>query len=151
MAMVNTSARYPDALWEVVPLILEIEAAGVELAVEGRQLLARPDTKLSADHRARLKAQYAPVVALLRTFDDGVKDRRTVFEGQIAAAGDRVVLPLLTYRPDLAYVADRCWSCGDALERPTFGRCWRCSVAWRLAAGVQVPELAHALDGAKAV
>jgi integrase len=34
-----------------------------------------------------------------------------------------------------------CSSCGNALFLPRFGRCWCCSVAWRLAAGVPVDEV----------
>jgi len=43
-----------------------------------------------------------------------------------------------------------CSSCGNALFLPRFGRCWCCSVAWRLAAGVPVDEvLAEAIDAAR--
>jgi len=44
----------------------------------------------------------------------------------------------------------QCFSCGDALERAGFGRCWRCSLAWRLACRVTMPALlAAALDDAR--
>jgi hypothetical protein len=89
------------------------------------------------------------LLMLLRCLDVGVGERcdvmRALFE---AAPAGRI--PALLFRPGLPYVAGRCFSCGDQLQTLFVGRCWRCSLAWRLAVRVPIPaELADALDGAK--
>src|ERR1700722_4532381 len=43
------------------------------------------------------------------------------------------IIPALLFRADVPYVSGRCFSCGEETGRPAFGRCWRCSLAWRLA------------------
>ena len=60
-------------------------------------------------------------------------------------------VPALLFRSGVPYVEGRCFSCGDALQRFRVGRCWRCSLAWRLACRVAMPApLADALDAARA-
>ena len=59
-------------------------------------------------------------------------------------------VPALVFRQDVPYVEGRCFSCGDALSVFRVGRCWRCALAWRLAARVAIPvDLAPALDNAR--
>ncbi len=54
------------------------------------------------------------------------------------------------FRPGVPYVPGSCFSCGDALAALRFGRCWRCSLAWRLAVRLPVPaDLAVVLDDVK--
>jgi hypothetical protein len=51
---------------------------------------------------------------------------------------------------DVPYVRAACFSCGDSLPEPRFSRCWRCSLAWRLACRLPVStELAAAMDAAR--
>ena len=38
--------------------------------------------------------------------------------------------------PDLRWERGQCFSCGDKLGAPRYGRCWRCHLAWRWAAGL---------------
>ncbi len=63
-----------------------------------------------------------------------------------------VVLPTLVFQAGVPYVKARCFSCGDPTGEPGYGRCWRCSLAWRLAAGVPLPAAQAAVyDGARVV
>ena len=60
---------------------------------------------------------------------------------------DSPALPLL-----IELMHRGCFSCGAALPEPRYGRCRRCSLAWRLAVGVPIPaEWAAAYDGARVV
>jgi hypothetical protein len=59
-------------------------------------------------------------------------------------------VPNLVFRDDLPYVAGQCFSCGDPLGEFVFGRCWRCRLAWRLAAEVWPhAEMGRAIDDAR--
>ena len=83
--------------------------------------------------------------------DPAVAERREAFHAQLEA---RVAprTPTFMLRPDLPYVPGRCFSCGDAFPAMRFGRCWRCSVAWRLACNLPIPaDLAKAIDDAKVI
>jgi hypothetical protein len=81
--------------------------------------------------------------------DAGVAERRARFHQQLAAASIGTV-PVFLFRVGVSYQRGICFSCGDGLIAHQFGRCWRCALAWRLAAGVPVARaLAAALDAAK--
>ena len=72
-----------------------------------------------------------------------------VFKQQFADA-PATQIPAFLFRLDLPYVKGACFSCGVALLEIRYGRCLRCSLAWRLAAGVGIPaELAAAVDEAR--
>ena len=115
-----------------LPLLVELEAQGFALALSdvGR-LRVEPGSRLTAEQRASLTAHGAEVVDLLRACDAGVRARRASFECQMALLGAGVVSSL-TFKTGTPYAAGVCFSCGDGLQRPfRFGRCWRCSLAWR--------------------
>lgn len=130
-----------------LPLLLRLNAEGYELQAAAAVLRVRPVERVTPELRAEL-ARYKPDLLLLIR-DPGVCARRDVMRGQFdAAPAGRV--PALLFRPGVAYVRGVCFSCGDVLPMVTFGRCWRCSLAWRLACRVAVPApLADALDAAR--
>jgi hypothetical protein len=77
--------------------------------------------------------------------------RRHVFRQQLDSTRAPGIPPFL-FCPAVPYQAGLCFSCGVGLQERCFGRCWRCSLAWRLACGVPVPPLlASALDDARVV
>jgi hypothetical protein len=126
----------PDVLQSpALPLLLELEADGFDLRFDGSRLLVKPIERLSPERRALVAAHRADLVALVRICDAGVVTRRQVFAAQYASG---VTVGRFALVPDLPYVSGRCFSCGDPLTRPAFGRCWRCAMAWRLVVGVPV-------------
>ena len=121
-----------------LPLLLRLEAEGFEVATVDDRLLVKPIDRLPACVRSELSAYRRELVTLVRVCDGGVGGRREVFASQLARG---VSVGRLALSADVPYVAGRCFSCGDALPRPVFGRCWRCALAWRLAVGTAVPPM----------
>jgi hypothetical protein len=132
-----------------LPLLLRLNAEGYELQAAATLLRVRPAERVTPELRVELARYKADLLLLIRCRDSGVCARRDVMRRQFdAAPAGRV--PALLFRPDVPYVEGRCFSCGDALQRFRIGRCWRCALAWRLAAHVPVtPDLAEALDCAR--
>ena len=131
-----------------LPLLLRLAADGYELEPSATALRVRPVERVTPALRSELTRYKPELLLLLRCCDPGVWARRDVMRAQVEAAG--ASLPVLLFRPGVAYVAGRCFSCDDPLEHFRFGRCWRCALAWRLAAGVPVlAELSRALDLAR--
>lgn len=134
-----------------VALLLRFEREGYELKAAGDRLLVKPAERLSGPDREALRAIKPELLTLLRIVDDGVRQRRLVFVS-LLDAGEDCILPDLVFRPGLTPVAGRCVSCGDGLDRPTFGKCWRCCLAWRLAVRLPISaEWAAAVDEARRV
>jgi hypothetical protein len=80
-----------------------------------------------------------------------VQERREAFAAQLAHPPPPGV-PAFLFRPDVPYVKGTCFSCGVALRSLVFARCWRCSLAYRLACGLSVPvDLIAAMDAARVV
>jgi hypothetical protein len=121
-----------------LPLLLQLEADGFNVAVIDGRLLVKPIERLAPEVRAQLACYRREVLTLVRVCDEGVQERRELFRAQLAAG---VGIGRLAMAADLPYVAGQCFSCGYALARPIFGRCWRCALAWRLAAGVAIPPM----------
>jgi hypothetical protein len=118
-----------------LPLLLRLEAEGFEFAVDDDRLLVRPVNFLPPDARTQLAMYRRELLTLVRICDEGVKDRRAAFASQLKAG---VSIGRLSLGPRLPYTAGRCFTCWDLLERPVFRRCWRCALAWRLAAGAPI-------------
>ncbi len=134
-----------------LPLLLQLEADGFTFATRGERLLVRPVERLTPELRRQLEVERERLLLLLRICDDGVQARREAFACAIAATGPGV-LPLLVFRAGVPYAPGICFSCGEANDRAGFGRCPRCALAWRLAAGVAIPaDSAAASDVAKQV
>jgi hypothetical protein len=130
-----------------VAVLLELESEGFEIAVVGDRLRVKPISKLTAAQRSSLEQHRSGLVMLLRVCDDGVQDRRAVFSQQLDLS---VPVGMLAFRPGVPYVAGRCFSCGDATDRPGHGVCWRCAIGRRLALRVPIPaDLATVYDDHK--
>lgn len=143
---------YPDVLASpALPLLIHLEAEGFSFSHDGDRLLVRPIDRLSPELLEQVRRERDALLLLLRICDEGVQQRREVFARRLSEA-NQAVLPGLVFREGLPYVAGRCFSCGETTERPTFGRCGRCALAWRLAVGVAVPsDFAAVYDAAKRV
>jgi hypothetical protein len=134
-----------------LPVLLALEEAGVRVSVAGDYLRVTPRGRLTATQRAVLQQHKADAMRLVQLVDPGVQARRDVFVRQLDSAGPGTV-PAFVLDPSPPYTRGCCFACGDALPEARFGRCWRCSLAWRLAAGVPLPaDLAEALDEARIV
>jgi hypothetical protein len=128
-------------------LLLELEAAGLVVMTTTGTIRIGPADRLTAAQVEAIEQHHDALKALIS--EDGVQARRVAFVATLAAAATALV-PSLVYRHDVPYVAGCCFSCGDSNGRPTFGRCWRCSLAWRLALRAPVPaDVASAYDEAR--
>ena len=131
----------------VLPLLLELEAAGVRFRLDGDLVLVSPSGALTPEQREviRMHKASARVLVAMGT-DQGVHERRDAFRQQYVAAPPLTV-PGFLFRPGVPYLRGVCFSCGDLLSKLRFGRCWRCSLAWRLACRLPIPSaLATAID-----
>jgi hypothetical protein len=127
---------------------LEHDGFTVELTADGVLSIA-PRSRLTPERMQAIAACKDALKQLLRGCDAGVTDRVAEFRRQLAAV-PAPRCPAFLFRSDVAYVRGVCFSCGDALPEPRFSRCWRCSLAWRLASRLPVPaDLAAALDVAR--
>ena len=132
-----------------LPILLGLERDGLDVGADGERLRIRPADRVTPERRAELVLHKPDLLMLLRCCDAGVGERRDVMRTLFEAAPAGRTSALL-FRPGLPYVEGRCFSCGDPLQTFRVGRCWRCSLAWRLAVRVPIPAaLADALDGAK--
>src|SRR5438876_599640 len=120
-----------------LPLLIELEANGFRFRLEGERLLVRPVERLTPEQRRLLHQERAGVVMLVRICDAGVQDRREAFRQQLEATSPPET-PAFLFRAGMSYTAGICFSCGDSLPEPRFGRCWRCSLAWRLACRLSI-------------
>jgi hypothetical protein len=121
----------------------------VELTPEDAVTIA-PRSRLTSERMQAIAASKNALKVLLRN-DAGVVERRVVFEQQLACTPPPRV-PAFMFKEGVAYASGLCFSCGDELSELTYARCWRCSIAWRLACGLTLSsELAKALDGAKVI
>jgi hypothetical protein len=132
-----------------LPLLLELEMAGLVVVTETGGLRIRPTNRLSPAQLAAVQEHRDALKTLALICDVGVQARRTAFVERLAVA-ETALVPTLVYRPDVPYVVGQCFSCGEPNGRTSFGRCWRCSLAWRLAVRAQVPvDAAMAYDEAR--
>ncbi|PYR34352.1 MAG: hypothetical protein DMF90_17485 [Acidobacteria bacterium] len=135
-------------IWDspALPLVLALERAGFSLRLAGDRVRVEPGSHLTEDQRRLLVAHKPEVVMLLRCSDPGVVDRREAFRAQLAEAGAPAV-PAFLFKRDVPYAPAVCFSCGEANGRASFGRCWRCALAWRLACRLPIAaEFATAID-----
>ena len=132
-----------------VAVLCDLEHAGLDLAVVDGRLRVWPVERLSAEHERLIRQNRNELITLVRICDDGTQERVAVFKQQLAdAPADQI--PAFLFRPDVPYVKGACFSCGTGLLEIRYGRCQRCSLAWRLAVDVGIPsELAAAVDEAR--
>jgi hypothetical protein len=131
-----------------VALLLGLEADGFQIgAAEGDRLWVKPISKLTEDRRADLERYRPELLMLLRICDEAVQLRRDRFREALASGTS---VGLLTFRPGVPYAPGRCFSCGEGLDRPAHGKCWRCALAWRLALRLPIaPDVAAVYDSQK--
>jgi hypothetical protein len=134
----------------MLPVLVALELTGVRFRLDGDRVLVSPSGVLTPEQRAMFHANQAVVRLLVAVATDvGVHDRRDVFRRQHAATPTGT-LPFFQFRRGVPYTRGACFSCGDQLPDVRFGRCWRCSLAWRLACRLPVgTDLAGALDTAR--
>jgi hypothetical protein len=124
-------------------LLLDLEQRGCRIGLDGADICIRPAGVLTAAERVTLQAHYEDArLLVLLSSDAAIHTRRDAFRHQLAAAPAPTV-PAFLFRPGVPYVRGRCFSCGDALDALRFGRCWRCSLAWRLACCMPIPTSAY--------
>lgn len=132
-----------------LPLLLDLDRLGCRVELTPDRLIVEPASRLTVEQQAAVHAHARELAFLVRCCDAGVVARRDVMRAQYDQAPAGYV-PALLFRLDIPYVAGRCFSCGDELMTFRVGRCWRCALAWRLAARVPISsELADAFDGAR--
>src|SRR6266516_2733137 len=133
------SLMTPDILQSAAPAILcELERDGFRVALlAGDVLSIAPRSQLTAERMHCIAEHKEAIKALVRRCDEGVSARRDMFVQQLAQKKAPGV-PTFLFRPNVPYVSGHCFSCRDELNQARFGRCWRCALAWRLAAGVAV-------------
>jgi hypothetical protein len=145
---VTVSGVFESPLFQVFE---RLKAEGFEFRlVAGARVQVRPIGRLPADVRALFR-QHPDEFRLFvsNATDAGVHKRRDEFHRQLEAATPPAV-PAFLFKGGIPYVQGTCFSCGDALPEARFGRCWRCSLAWRLACRLPIPaDLAAAMDTAK--
>jgi hypothetical protein len=132
---------------------LELARQGFEFALwPDGTVQVRPIERLPADTRALMQRHPDDLRLLVSILaDDEVQRRRSAFDAQLAVTPAPRLPPFLLQH-GLPYVPGRCFSCDEALLTRSYGRCWRCSLAWRLACRLPLTEpVAEALDAAKVI
>ena len=134
-----------------VAVLCDLEHAGLGLAVVDGRLRVSPVERLTAEREALIRQHRDALVTLVRICDTGVQERLAAFKQQLRGAPDGT-MPDFVFRRGIPYTKALCFSCGAELAEPRYGRCWCCSLAWRLAVGVPIPaEQAAVYDGARVV
>jgi hypothetical protein len=135
-----------------VALLVNLHRDGFTVDLtEDDVLTIAPRSRLTLEQQQMIVTYKDALKTLLRDGEAQVAARRAVFAEQLARTPAPRV-PAFLFKDGIAYTKGTCFSCGDALPQPTFGRCWRCSVAWRLACKLPVPsDLATTLDSAKVI
>ena len=106
-----------------------------------------PRSRLTPEQMRTIAVHKDALKGLLR--DDDVVARRAEFAQQLACTPAPSV-PAFLFTTGVTYTKGICFSCGDVLSRWTFGRCWRCSLAWRLTRALPISaDLAQTLDEAR--
>jgi hypothetical protein len=122
-----------------IALLMALHDRGLRVTVAAGRLVITPASRLTQAERAAIVQHRHDLAALVRICDAGVQDRRDMFARQLAEA-PTPRFPAFLYRQGVPYVEGICFSCGDRLPDPRFGRCWRCGLAWRLAARVPIND-----------
>jgi hypothetical protein len=115
-----------------LPVFSELFAAGVRFRLDGDSVLVSPGDAVTPEHREVLQQHRDAVRVLVATAtDEGVMARWNAFKIAFDATPPPRT-PVFVFREGVPYACGTCFSCADELPEPRFGRCWRCSLAWRL-------------------
>ena len=114
--------------------LCNLQQAGLDLVVVDDRLRVGPAERLTSAHDRLIRQHRDDLVTLLR--DDGVAARVAVYRQQLRESPPGTI-PAFVFTPT-PYIKAICFSCGVGLEEPRYGRCWRCSLAWRMAARVPI-------------
>jgi hypothetical protein len=133
-----------------VRIMSDLHRAGFHVALRADGVLSiAPRSRLSPERMHMILRCKDEMKRVLRACDEQVLARRDAFAEQLARTPAPSV-PAFLFKTGIPYVKGTCFSCGDRLEECAFGRCWRCSLAWRLVCRAPVPsELADAWDDAR--
>ena len=75
---------------------------------------------------------------------------KPLWQAMHRSAVSKTDTPDFVFRRGTPYAKAVCFSCGAVMPEPDYGRCWRCSLAWRMSVGVPIPAaLAQAYDESK--
>ncbi len=130
-----------------VAVLYDLEHAGLDLAVVDGRLRVWPVERLTAACELLIQQHRDELVTLVG--DSGVQARVAAYRQQLreVPAGSA---PAFVLRPGTPYTKAICFSCGAVLPERRWGRCWQCSLAWRLAVRVPIAaERAVVYDEAK--
>ena len=114
--------------------LCDLQHAGLDLLVVDDRLRVGPEERLTSEHDDLIRRYRDDLMALLR--DEGVVARVATFRQQLIESPPGTA-PAFVFTPT-PYVKAICFSCGAVLEAQRYGRCWRCSLAWRMAARVPI-------------
>jgi hypothetical protein len=132
-------------------LLLELEKRGcVCVATETGGLRVSPASRLTEVDRQAIVQLKHDRIDVLKCCDDGVGARRDEFRRQIDRSSETNTIPTFIFVEGIPYREGACFSCGDEFVQLEVSRCWRCSLAMRLAlwgAGLYAPT--SALDQAR--
>jgi hypothetical protein len=117
-----------------LPLLLDLEERGFDVAVRCGELLVNPVGRLTPAQRATVSRYRRQLIVLVIICDPGVQDRLAFFKLQTRKAPHRT-LPDPALRDGMLHINGFCYSCGQRLPQAADGRWWRCSLARRMAAG----------------
>ena len=132
------------------PLFITLQEQGFEFQVTGGALFIKPVGRVTPELRAQLRRHKPALMTLVCVCDQGVQERVAVFRAQLEA--DPTTIGPFLFTAGVPYRRSFCFSCGADLPDVCFGRCWRCSLGWRLAYRLPVPAaLAAAHDEARVV
>ena len=131
-----------------VAVLCDLEHAGLDLAVVNGRLRVWPVERLTGACELLIQQHRDELVTLVG--DSGVRARVAAYRQQLreVPAGSA---PAFVFRPGTPYRKTACLSCGVALPEPRWGRCWQCSLAWRLAVRVPIADERAAYDSARVV
>ena len=134
-----------------VAVLCGLERAGLDLAVVNGRLRVWPVERLTVEHEQLIQHHRDELVTLVRICDEGVQERLAAFKQQLRETAEGTT-PDFVFKRGTPYAKAVCFSCGAVLPEKRYGRCWRCSLAWRMSVRVPIPaELAQALDESKVV
>lgn len=131
-------------------LLLSMERDELQIeATDANTIRISPVNRLDMERLGQVRRYKPELLQLLRICDGGVQARLALYRGQLEVE-PAPQIPAFVFRADVPCQAGACFSCGDALLRAVYGRCWRCALAFQLAVGAELPStIAPACDEAK--